>query len=122
MRSRVGLIAFALVSAIASVMADAQNAATWAFRKALFDSIGHQWYARIEAHRDELKLGTTRVILAITRDGTVRRLKILSNTSNELLAKLVVDAIKHSKIPQPPPEALKNDVFESEMKFTIYPK
>jgi predicted HAD superfamily phosphohydrolase YqeG len=122
MRSRVGLMAFALVSGIATVTVGAQKPVTKAFQKALYDSIGHQWYARMEAHRDELKPGTTRVILAITRDGTVRRLKVLSNTSNERVATLVIDAIKHSKIPQPPAEALKNDVFESEMKFVVYPK
>jgi len=88
-------------------MAESQNAATKTFQKALYDSIGHQWYARMEAHRDELKPGTTRVKIVITRDGTIRRLKVLSNTSNERVATLVVDAIKHSKIPQPPPEALK---------------
>jgi outer membrane biosynthesis protein TonB len=115
-------MAFALVSGIASVVADAQNAATKAFQKALYDSIGHQSYARMEAHRGELKPGTTRVTLVITRDGAVRQLKVLSNTSSERVAMLVVDAIKHSKIPQPPPEALKNDVFERDMKFTVYPK
>ena len=98
-----------------------QNTVSKAFRKALADSIGHQWYARMEAHQN-LKPGTTRVMVAIYRDGTICKLTVLSNTSDRHVARLIIDAIRHSTIPQPPPEVLKNDVFESEMKFTLYPK
>ena len=108
----------AALSTNATLAAVGQNTATKAFRKALADSIGHQWYARMEAHQD-LKPWTTRVIMAIYRDGTIRKLTVLSNTSDQHVARLIIDAIRHSTIPQPPPELLKDDVFETEMKFIL---
>ena len=111
----------AALSTNATLAAVQQNTVIKVFRKALADSIGHQWYARMEAHQG-LKPGTTRVMMAIYRDGTIRKLTVLSNTSDQHVARLIIDAIKHSTIPQPPPELLKDDVFETEMKFTIYPK
>jgi hypothetical protein len=114
-------ISLGIVSTNAVLASVQESDVTKTFRKAVADSIGHQWYTRMEAHQD-LKPGTTRVMIAICRDGTIRKLAILSNTSDQRAAALIIDAVKHLKIPQPPTELLRDNVFETEMKFVVYPK
>jgi hypothetical protein len=115
---RAFLCSLALISLSASAASPLE-----AYQKRLSDSIGREWYLRVEPHRDQLKPGTTRITFAISREGTLQNLKILSNTSDERAAFVAVDSIKHANIQPPPTDAFKTkNVFEEDMKFTIYPK
>jgi hypothetical protein len=109
----------ALLSASTALAATQEDAVAKAFHKKLSERIGHQWYARMEAHRYELEPATVHVMLVIFRDGSIRKLKVISNTGDQRVATLVIDAIKHSKIPQPPPAVLKDEVFEGDMELTV---
>src|SRR5256885_7462269 len=109
--------AFICILALISLSASAATP-LGAYEKGLFDSIGRQWYLR----SDQLKPGTTRIAFAISREGTLQNIKILSNTSDEQAAFAAVDSIKHAKLETPPTDALKNNVFEVDLTFTIYPK
>jgi outer membrane biosynthesis protein TonB len=92
------------------------------FNRLLADRIGRLWYARMEAHPKQLLPGTIRVQLAISRGGKIVALRVLSNTSSELLAKLSLDAIKQAKIPPVPSEIHVAGTFKREYTFTVYPR
>ncbi|SRR6266487_1773607 len=106
------------VSAVA--VAAEQTDAKKRFTKLLYDRIGAQWYARVKAHRDELAVGSVHVRLVLSSQGMIRDLRVLSNTSNERLAMLVLDAIKHVKIPPPPSELVSHGEFENDLTFKVY--
>jgi hypothetical protein len=89
-----------------------------AYQKRLYDSIGLRWYWNVKANEGRLAVGTVRIQFAIRGDGTIWNLRVVSNTSNKLHARLVLDAVRHAAIPRPSPEFLKNGALEEDIKFT----
>jgi len=92
-----------------------------AFQKLVYDQIGSQWYKRLKANENDAVLGTIHVTFALSDDGAVRDLRVVSNSSNRLMAQLAFDAIKHAKIPRPPADVLKHGEMLEDMTFTVYP-
>ena len=66
--------------------ADAQDA--------FFEHIGKVWYENIESQYRKLIPGTVRVELSTSPEGELVKTSVLSNTSNELAAQLIIDAIR----------------------------
>ena len=66
--------------------ADAQDA--------FLDHVGQLWYANMESQYRQLVPGTARVQLSISPKGKLVKTRVLSNTSNELAAQLIIDAIR----------------------------
>lgn len=92
------------------------------FKKRLLDQIGSSWYRSVEANSQKIALGTVRIALTTSRDGNITKLRVLSNTSNQLLAQISLSAIRQAKIPPIPEELLSHGKFEDEMSFTMFPK
>ena len=74
------------------------------YRKAVLDSIRAVWTQQIQARRDLASLGTIRFHFAIDRSGHVHSPAMLSNSSNDVLASITLDAITTATIPPIPPE------------------
>jgi hypothetical protein len=91
------------------------------FKKLLADRIFRIWYASMEAHHKRLVPGATRIGVAISPERKILELRVLSNTSNDLSARLSTDAIRRAEIPPVPPEALSRGAYRDEYTFTIYP-
>jgi hypothetical protein len=66
--------------------ADAQDA--------FLDQVGQLWYANLESQYRQLIPGTVSVELSISPEGKLVETSVLSNTSNELAAQLIIDAIR----------------------------
>jgi outer membrane biosynthesis protein TonB len=114
------VLVFTVAGLIASPPAE-QSAAQKEFQKLLYDRIGTEWYNRIQNHADELLFGVVRVKLTLARDGTIRNLRLVSNTSKQRLSETVVlDSIRCARIPPPPPELLKHGVFKTDLSFKVY--
>jgi hypothetical protein len=90
------------------------------FKKLLADRIGSIWYASMEAHHKQLVPGATRIGIAISPQRKVLELRVLSNTSNDLAARLM-DAIRRAEIPPVPREVLWRGAYRDEYTFKIYP-
>jgi hypothetical protein len=73
----------------------------------LNDSIGARWYRAVENNVNDLAVGTVRCSFRLSPDGRVENLKVVSNTSNSLLADISVRAIKDAKLPRVPKNVLK---------------
>jgi hypothetical protein len=66
--------------------ADAQDA--------FLDHVGPLWSANLESQYRKLIPGTVRVELSTSPEGELVKTSVLSNTSNELAAQLIIDAIR----------------------------
>ena len=66
--------------------ADAQDA--------FLDHVGQLWSANLESQYSQLVPGTVRVELSTSPEGELVKTSVLSNTSNELAAQLIIDAIR----------------------------
>jgi hypothetical protein len=66
--------------------ADAQDA--------FLEHVGRTWHANLESHYRQLIPGTVSVELSISPEGELVETSVLSNTSNELAAQLIIDAIR----------------------------
>jgi hypothetical protein len=66
--------------------ADAQDA--------FLDHVGQLWSANLESQYRQLMPGTVRVELSTSSEGELVKTSVLLNTSNELAAQLIIDAIR----------------------------
>jgi hypothetical protein len=91
------------------------------FKKLLYQRIGWAWYAKVQANSQKIRYGTIRIGLTASREGKILSLRVLSNTSNQVLAKVSLSAIQSVKIPPVPPNLLTHGRFEDEISFTVFP-
>ena len=91
------------------------------FKKRLYDQIGAAWYSDVVASSEKIALGTARIAFSVSPDGKITKLRVLSNTSNELFANICLRAIQKAKIPRVPAELLIHGKFEDEISFTTFP-
>ena len=91
------------------------------FTKQLYDQIGSAWYHSTEANKDMIAVGTVRIGVTLSPDGKITQLRVLSNTSNALLERISLEAIRQARIPPVPPELLTDGKFQDELSFTLYP-
>jgi len=89
------------------------------FKKRLYDQIGAFWYHAV-AKSKNIPVGTVRVAMTISPNGAIAKLRVLSNTSNQVFAKLCLDAIHQAKIPPIPADLLSDGKFQDEIAFTVY--
>ena len=91
------------------------------FKKRLLDQIGRAWYRAVQAKSQKIALGTVRIHVTASHDGKIINLRVVSNTSNQLLAQISLAAIREAKIPAVPAELLSHGKFEEELSFTMFP-
>ena len=91
------------------------------FKKRLYDQIGAAWYSDVAANSEKIALGTARIAFSVSPDGKITKLRVLSNTSNELFANICLRAIQKAKIPPVPVELLTHGKFEDQISFTTFP-
>ena len=94
------------------------------YMKEVNDSIGSRWYFLEQRRADLVSTGTVRVHFWINREGRVEGLRVISNSSNETLASISVQAIVEARIPPMPPDVaavLPTTGLEApDYTFTIY--
>ena len=93
------------------------------YQKFLLDAIGSRWYAFVEQKRDLINIGTTRVVFVVDRDGHVKNLKVIENSSNEALANVCIQAVQEAQLPPMPDDlatTLPADGFPMDIPFTVF--
>jgi hypothetical protein len=63
-------------------------------QEAFLDHVGQLWNANLESNYRRLIPGTVSVELSTSPEGQLVKASVLSNTSNELAAQLIIDAIR----------------------------
>ena len=102
---------------------DAVGTPLGSYQKFILDAIGSRWHALVEEKNDLVNIGTTDVVFVVDRNGHVKDLKIIENTSNEALANFCIQSIQDAQLPPMsddvaatlPPEGLR-----MEIPFTIF--
>jgi hypothetical protein len=92
------------------------------FGKAFADRVRPIWYANMESNYRQLVPGTVRVQISISPKGKLVKTRVLSNTSNQLAAKLTIDAIRRAEIPPIPRGPIATRDFSSTGTFVVYQK
>jgi len=93
------------------------------YQKYVLDAIGSRWYALVEQKNDLVNIGTTDVTFVIDRNGHVKNLKIITNTSNETLANVCIQSIQDAQLPPMSEDvvaAVRPDGLPMEIPFTIF--
>jgi len=93
------------------------------YQKYVLDAIGSRWYALVEQKNDLVNIGTTDVMFVIDRNGHVKNLKIVANTSNETLANVCIQSIQDAQLPPMSDDvvaAVRPDGLPMEIPFTIF--
>ena len=62
-------------------------------------SINRRWHQYFDARADLVTLGTVRVHFAVDRSGKIRASRVVSNTANEALASIALQAVAEAQIP-----------------------
>jgi outer membrane biosynthesis protein TonB len=93
------------------------------YQKYVLDAIGSRWYALVEQKNDLVNIGTTDVTFVIDRNGHVKNLKIITNTSNETLANVCIQSIQDAQLPPMSEDvvaAVRPEGLPMEIPFTIF--
>jgi outer membrane biosynthesis protein TonB len=90
------------------------------FKKRLLDEVGAAWYRAVEANSKKIPVGTVRIAVTLLPNGKISKLRVLSNTSNQLFAKICLSAIEQTKIPPVPRELLSGGKFQDELSFKMF--
>ena len=93
------------------------------YQKYVLDAIGSRWYALVEQKNDLVNIGTTDVTFVIDRNGHVKNLKIIANTSNETLANVCIQSIQDAQLPPMSEDvvaAVRPEGLPMEIPFTIF--
>ena len=94
------------------------------YQKFLLDAIGSRWYAFVDRQIDLISIGTARVVFVVDRNGHVKNLKIVQNTSNEALANVCIQSIQEAQLPPMPDDlatTLPPEGLDMDIPFTIFP-
>jgi len=115
---------FVLVSffaTLATATTPQATPATKAFAKALWNRIGHAWFAQVETRCKGAHPGTTHIKFLVSATGNVEQVKIVSNTSGKRAAKFALECVRRANGLKPPAEALENGVFAADVIFILTP-
>jgi outer membrane biosynthesis protein TonB len=93
------------------------------YQKLLYDAVGSHWYSYVNSDNGLISIGTARLVFAVDREGHVKNLKVVQNSSNEAFANVCLRSILEIKLPPIPEDVastLPPDGLDEEMTFTMY--
>jgi len=95
------------------------------YQKIVTDAIGSRWYAYTNSKAGDFGVGTLTAHFFVDRNGKIKGLKILSNTSNETFANICIQSILEANLPPIPDDVastLPSEGLEWDgVNFIIYP-
>jgi outer membrane biosynthesis protein TonB len=103
---------------------DAEKTPLGVYLKQVKAQIGSRWYYYLERRRDLYSTGSVRLSFAITKNGEVREVRVLDNTSNEAFALMCQQCVIEAEISPPPAEAeaiMPNGRLEQDLNFNYVP-
>jgi TonB family protein len=93
------------------------------YTKQVSEAVGSRWYYYVGQHRDLYPVGGVKLVFKIDRQGKVRDLRIIENSSNSVFANMCEQCVREAELAPPPPdviEAMKNETLEVPFTFTLY--
>jgi outer membrane biosynthesis protein TonB len=93
------------------------------YQKLLYDAVGSRWYSYVNGDNGLISIGTARLMFSVDREGRVKNLKVLQNSSNEAFANVCLRSVLEIQLPPIPEDVastLPPDGLEEEMTFTMF--
>lgn len=78
------------------------------YKKLLSNAIGARWYYLVQRDLDMYRIGTVAIRFSVSQNGKVQAVKVVSNTSNELLAATSIQSITDAEMPPIPSDVAKS--------------
>jgi len=95
------------------------------FQRAVNNAISSRWNYMVNQQLDLLTLGRVRLLLRIDKNGHVKDVRVLQNTSNETFASICVTSVMRANLPPIPDELtpqLQDGYFEITYNFYLNPQ
>src|SRR5213080_465817 len=102
---------------------DALGTPLGSYKDFVLKAIGSRWYVLVDQKNDLVNIGTTDVMFVVGRNGHVKDIKIIENTSNEALANVSIQSIQDAQLPAMSDDvvaALPPEGLRMEIPFTIF--
>src|SRR5438093_9856497 len=102
---------------------DALGTTLGSYKDFVLKAIGSRWYVLVDQKNDLVNIGTTDVMFVVGRNGHVKDIKIIENTSNEALANVSIQSIQDAQLPAMSDDvvaALPPEGLRMEIPFTIF--
>lgn len=93
------------------------------YKKQVNAAIGSRWYYYVRERRDLIAFGSVKVSYAITAQGKIVDVRVVTNTSNDSLARICEQSIREAEVGPPPDEAqasMSDGRLEADLTFTYY--
>ena len=103
---------------------DAAKTPLGVYLKQVKAQIGSRWYYYLARRRDLYSTGSVRLTFSITKNGEVRDVRVLDNTSNDAFGLMCQQCVTEAEILPPPPEAeaiMPNGRLEQDLNFNYVP-
>ena len=89
------------------------------YKKAVSSAVGSRWNYYIQQRMSLLQTGKVVVLFRIDAKGRLRGFHVEENTSNSTHAALIEQCVREAEFDPPPPEALRDGIFEFPMSFNL---
>jgi len=102
---------------------DALGTPLGSYKDFVLKAIGSRWYVLVDQKNDLVNIGTTDVMFVVDRNGHVKDIKIIENTSNATLANVSIQSIQDAQLPAMSDDvvaALPPEGLRMEIPFTIF--
>ncbi|HEV2995460.1 MAG TPA: hypothetical protein VGW99_05825, partial [Chthoniobacterales bacterium] len=93
------------------------------YQKLLYDAVGSRWYSYVNGDNGLISIGTARLMFSVDREGRVKNLKVVQNSSNEAFANVCLRSVLEIQLPPIPEDVastLPPDGLDEEMTFTMF--
>jgi outer membrane biosynthesis protein TonB len=93
------------------------------YQKLLYDAVGSHWYSYVNGDNGLISIGTARLMFSVDREGHVKNLKVVQNSSNEAFANVCLRSVLEIQLPPIPEDVastLPPDGLEEQMTFTMF--
>jgi outer membrane biosynthesis protein TonB len=93
------------------------------YEKFLLDAIGSRWYGSVREQMDMFGIGTASLHFWVDREGHIKNLKVIQNSSNEAFANFCIQSVQEAELPPMSDDlaaTLPSEGLEIDLPFTIF--
>ena len=91
------------------------------YKKDVQSAVGSRWNYYIQQRMSLVQTGKVSAAITIDARGKLMSVRITENTSNSAHASLVEQAIREAEFSKPPPEILRNGLYDDVLGFILVP-
>lgn len=100
---------------------DSVNTPLGRYKKDVQSAVGSRWNYYIQQRMSLVQTGKVSAAITLDARGKLMSVRITENTSNSAHALLVEQAIREAEFSKPPPEILRNGVYDDVLRFMLVP-